>query len=362
MLFSPLKIRSITLRNRVGVSPMCQYSAVDGAVNDWHLMHLGARAAGGAGLVIAEATAVEPIGRITPGCAGIWSDEHAVAWSRVTRMITEMGAVPAIQLAHAGRKASTPRPWDSGPRGTLRADQGGWSTIGVTDQAFGTLAAPRAMTGADIERVTGAFVGSAKRAMAAGFQVVEIHAAHGYLLHSFLSPLSNTRTDAFGGSFENRCRFLLNTVREVRRVWPAELPLFVRLSATDWDDNGWTLEDSVTLAGTLRELGVDVIDCSSGGATPASGTVKTPREPGFQVPLASRVRSGAKIATAAVGLITDAHQADAIITEGHADIVLAARQSLRDPNLAYTWARQLGRAGELKLTPAYEYWIGAGEG
>jgi 2,4-dienoyl-CoA reductase-like NADH-dependent reductase (Old Yellow Enzyme family) len=359
MLFSPMSIRSVTLRNRVGVSPMCQYHAVDGVVNDWHLMHLGARAAGGAGLVIAEATAVEAIGRITPGCAGIWTDEQARAWARVARFVSEMGSVPAIQLAHAGRKASTPRPWDIGPRGTLPSERGGWSAIGVTDQPFGTLAAPRAMTHADIERVTGAFAAAASRALSAGFRIVEIHAAHGYLLHSFLSPLSNTRTDEFGGSFENRTRFLMRAVGAVRGVWPAELPLFVRLSATDWDENGWTVEDSVTLARLLREAGVDVIDCSSGGATPAGGTVKTPRDPGFQVPLASRVRAGAKIATAAVGMITDAAQAEAIIAEGHADVVLVARQSLRDPNLAYTWAKQLGRAGELKLTPAYEYWIGS---
>ena len=363
LLFSPLQMRGVTAPNRCVVSPMVQFRATDGLVNDFHLVHLGKFALGRFGTVFTENCAVEPGGRVTQGDLGLWDDGQIASHKRLTDFIRGEGVLSATQITHSGRKGSTPRTFDKhGQFGPEGAGWKKWEVVGPTDLAAaeGWLK-PRALSEAEIEELVQKFAAAAKRADAAGYDVLEVHGAHGYLLAQFLSPISNTRNDQYGGDRAGRMRFPLDVARAVRQAWPEHKPLFVRVSAVD-GGGGWDVDDTVAFAQELKAIGVDVIDCSSGGATPASGTVKTPREPGFQVPLASRVRSGAKIATAAVGLITDAHQANAIITEGHADIVLAARQLLRDPNLAYTWARQLGRAGELKLTPAYEYWIGAGEG
>lgn len=340
VLFDPFTLRSITLRNRIGVSPMCQYSCVDGFVTDWHLVHLGSRAVGGAGLVIVEATAVEPRGRISPGDAGIWSDAHIEPLARIARFMQQHGAVAGIQLAHSGRKGSDRVPWVDGPQ--LHDDEGGWETIAPSAIAFGSdlPRVPRAMTRDDIEAVQDAFVTAAKRALAAGFEWLELHGAHGYLAHSFYSPLSNQRTDEYGGSFENRVRFLLETTRAVRRVWPDHLPLTVRLSATDWAENGWTIEDSVALARLLKSAGVDLIDCSSGGNT--TGISRSVLRPGYQVPFADRIRREASIATAAVGLINDPELADATVAEQRADIVLLARAELRDPYWPLHAAQKLG--------------------
>ena len=339
-LFSPLTLKSITFRNRIGVSPMCQYSSEDGAANDWHLAHLGARAAGGAGIVIAEATAVSPEGRITPGCAGLWSDQHVEPLTRINRFVKKHGAVPAIQIGHAGRKASAALPWQGGAH--LAAEAGGWSTLAPSAVAFGgdLTKVPQAMTLAEIDRVRRDFVAAARRALAAGFEALELHFAHGYLAHEFLSPLANQRTDNYGGSFENRIRFALETTSAVRAVWPDALPLLVRLSCTDWVGGGWDIEQSVELAHRLKAAGVDLIDCSSGGMTPDA---KIPVGPGFQVPFAERIRRETGIATAAVGFITEPAQADAIIREGRADVVLLAREFLRDPYWPRTAAQKLGR-------------------
>lgn len=338
-LFDPFSLKSVTLRNRIGVSPMCMYSAHDGLVSDWHLMHLGARAAGGAGLVICEATAVSPEGRITPGDAGIWTDAHIEPLARINRLVQGQGAVAGIQLAHAGRKAGAARPWDGG--GHLTEAEGGWATIAPSALAFGAPLdrVPREMTLDDIARLQSAFVAGAKRALAAGYEWLELHAAHGYLAHQFLSPLSNHRTDRYGGGFENRIRYLLETTRAVRAVWPERLPLTVRLSCTDWVEGGWSIEETVELVRRLKQDGVDLIDCSSGGA---AATAKIPAGPGYQVGFAEQVRREAKIATAAVGLITDAEQADAIVRGGQADVVLLARELLRDPNWPLRAARTLG--------------------
>jgi 2,4-dienoyl-CoA reductase-like NADH-dependent reductase (Old Yellow Enzyme family) len=340
-LFAPLTLKSITLRNRVGISPMCMYSSHDGVAHDWHLVHLGARAAGGAGLVIAEATAVSPEGRITPGDAGLWSDQHVEPLLRINRFVKGQGAAPGIQLAHAGRKASAARPWEGGAH--LSDGAGGWPTVAPSAIAFGGVLdkVPREMTPADIAKVQEDFVAATKRALAAGYEWLEVHAAHGYLAHEFLSPLSNRRRDDYGGSFENRIRFLLETVRGVRAVWPENLPLTVRLSCTDWAEGGWTIDESVELARHLKTEGVDLIDCSSGGSAPAA---KIPATPGYQVPFAERIRREAPIATAAVGLITEPKQADDIIRAGQADLVLLARESLRDPNWPLRAARELGVA------------------
>ena len=338
-LFEPLTLKSITLRNRAGVSPMCMYSSADGAATDWHLVHLGARAAGGAGLVIAEATAVSPEGRITPGDAGLWADKHVEPIARINRFVKQHGAVPGIQLAHAGRKASAARPWDGGDH--LADDAGGWEVVAPSAIAFGDGLdkTPRELTLADIVRVQADFVAAAKRALAAGCEWLELHSAHGYLSHEFLSPLSNRRTDRYGGSFENRVRFLLETTRAVRAVWPERLPLTVRLSCTDWVEGGWTIEESVELARLLKTAGVDLIDCSSGGGVPHA---KIPVGPGYQVPFAERIRREARLATAAVGMITQPAQADEIIRAGRADLVLLAREFLRDPNWPLRAARALG--------------------
>jgi 2,4-dienoyl-CoA reductase-like NADH-dependent reductase (Old Yellow Enzyme family) len=353
-LFTPLALRSVTLRNRIGVSPMCQYSAEDGRVGDWHLAHLGARAVGGAGLVIAEATAVSPEGRITPGCAGLWSDAQIEPWARVARFVEAHGAVAGIQLAHAGRKASAARPWDGARQ--LAPETGGWETIGPSPIAFGANLprAPREMSLGDIRRVQHDFVAAAQRALIAGFHLLEFHSAHGYLSHSFLSPLSNHRTDAYGGDFEGRTRFTLETAAALRAAWPDALPFAVRLSCTDWMEGGWTIEESVELARRLRALGADLVDCSSGGSSPAA---KPPYAAGWQVPFAERIRGEAGIATAAVGLITEPAQADAIVREGRADVVLLARQFLREPHWPIRAARELGKPDAVRLPIQYAHYL-----
>lgn len=339
-LFSPLTIRSITTRNRVWVSPMCQYSCEerDGVVNDWHLVHLGSFARGGAGLVMAEATAVLPEGRITPWCTGIWDDEQRDAWARVTEFIKGQGAVPGIQLQHAGRKASTYRAWSGD--GSVPIDDGGWHTVGPSPIPFPGYDPPIALDAQGIADIVAAFGAATRRALDAGFEVIEIHGAHGYLIHQFLSPISNHRTDTWGGSLENRARLLLDVVREVRAVAGEEVPVFVRVSATDWlEPEGLTLKESVTVAGWVREAGGDVIDVSTGGNITG---VTIPTGPGYQVPHASAIKSGAQIITAAVGQITSAAQAESIVASGDADAVFVARQFMRDPHLAMRWAHALG--------------------
>ncbi len=340
-LFSPLTLRSLTLRNRIGVSPMCQYSAVDGIANDWHLVHLGSFATGGAGLVIAEAAAVVPEGRISPNDLGLWSDAQVPMLKRITDFIHAQGSVAAIQLAHAGRKASTKRPWEGTGRVPLEA--GGWPVQGPGGTPFSPeYPVPVAMTVDEIAATVDAFASAARRALAAGFRIVEIHGAHGYLLHEFLSPLANERTDAYGGSYENRVRLMHEVCTEVRRVWPAEWPVFVRISATDWVDGGWTVDESVRLAGELKALGIDLIDCSSAGLDPRQ---QIPVGPGYQVPFAARIRREAAVPTAAVGLITEARQAEAIVTNGEADLVLLARELLRNPRWPLLAASTLGVDG-----------------
>jgi 2,4-dienoyl-CoA reductase-like NADH-dependent reductase (Old Yellow Enzyme family) len=338
-LFQSFALASVSLRNRIGVSPMCQYSSVDGAATDWHLVHLGARAAGGAALVIAEATAVSPEGRITPGCAGLWDDKQIEPLVRITRFIKSQGAVAGIQLAHAGRKGSAARPWEGGAH--LADEAGGWPTIAPSAVAFGgdLPKVPRAMSETDIARVRGEFVSAARRALAAGYEVLEVHSAHGYLMHEFLSPLSNLRADRYGSSFDNRIRFLMETTRDVRAVWPERLPLTVRISCSDWVPGGWDIEQSVELARRLKAAGVVLIDCSSGGLVPHA---KIPLGPGYQVPFAERIRREAGVATAAVGMITQPAQAEEIIERGQADLVYLARELLRDPNWPLRAARELG--------------------
>lgn len=349
-LFAPLTIREVTFRNRIAVSPMCQYSAEDGLANDWHLVHLGSRAVGGAGLVIAEATAVQARGRISPHDLGLWDDRQVEPLARITAFISAQGAVPGIQLAHAGRKASTARPWEGGR--PVAAGAGGWDDIvGPSPLPFADgYPTPRPLGVEEIRQVVRAFARAAERALAAGFRVVEIHAAHGYLIHQFLSPLSNRRDDAYGGSFENRIRLACEVVEAVRDVWPERLPLFVRISATDWVEGGWDLEQSVELARRLRALGVDLVDCSSGGLVPG---VRIPVAPGYQVPFAERVRREAGVLTGAVGLITEPEQADAIIREGKADLVLLARELLRDPHWPLRAAHRLGRGDSAPWPPQY---------
>lgn len=337
-LFEPFTLRGVTLKNRIGISPMCQYSSIDGFPNDWHLAHLGARAAGGAGLVMTEATAVEARGRISPDDAGIWSDSQAEAWARVVKFVADHGSVPGMQLAHAGRKASAASPWKGG-KGIADVD-GGWEPVGPSAVAFDeSYRAPKALTVEEIRQIQQAFVDATKRALSAGFQWIELHGAHGYLAHEFLSPLANKRTDEYGGSFKNRVRFLVETSRDVRNAWPDDKPLAVRISSTDWAEGGWDIEQSVELAKLLRAEGVDLVDCSSGGIAPG---IKIPLEPGYQVKFARAVREKADIATAAVGLITTPEQADAIVRDGQADMVLIARESLRDPNFPLHAAKALG--------------------
>lgn len=336
-LFDPLSIRSVSFPNRLAISPMCQYSAEDGFANDWHLVHLGSRAVGGAGLIIMEATAVVPEGRITPFDLGLWKDEQITALSRITTFIKTQGSVPGIQLAHAGRKASCATPWNGGKQ--LADEAGGWQVVAPSAVPFeeGTML-PEEMSVSAIQQLIKDFASAAKRARQAGFEVVEIHAAHGYLLHEFYSPLSNFRKDGYGGSFDNRIRLLLQVVAAVQTEWPKEFPLFVRISATDWVEGGWTVADSVELAIRLQKAGVDLIDCSSGGNI---GYAKIPVAPGYQVPFAGKIRKETGILTGAVGLITTAEEAEAIIAKGEADMVLIARESLRDPYFPLKAASQL---------------------
>lgn len=345
-LFSPLTLRGCELRNRIGVSPMCQYSADDGLIHDWHLVHLGSRAVGGAALVLTEATAVEPRGRISPQDAGIWTDEHAEAWGRVARFIASQGAVPGMQLAHAGRKASTRRPWE--PRElppTVALDEGGWVPVGPDGQPFSpTYPKPAEATLNDIAAIKEAFRAAAVRAIDAGFVWLELHAAHGYLLHSFLSPLSNERQDDYGGPFENRIRLTVELAELLRKTMPDTAVLSVRISATDWTEGGWDVDESVRLAAVLKESGVDLIDVSSGGNVPAA---RIPAEPLYQAPFAARIKREAGIATAAVGLITTPQQADGIITGGQADLVLLAREMLRNPY----WPKDAARALKAENPP-----------
>lgn len=336
-LFSFLRLRDVEFRNRIFVSPMCQYSSEDGMPNDWHFVHLGSRAVGGAALVMVEATAVSPEGRISPGDTGIWSDAHAEAFKHITAFIKSQGAVPGIQLAHAGRKASTDVPWRGG--GFLRESEGGWQTLAPSPVPFREgETPPREMSPGDIEEVVAQFTTAARRSLDAGFEVVEIHMAHGYLLHEFLSPLSNQRADEYGGSLEARAQFPLNVAYAVREAFPAHLPVFARISATDWVEGGWDLQQSIQLARWLKEAGVDLIDCSSGGVMPK---VRIPAAPGYQTPFAASIRKEAGIATGAVGFITEPHQAEQIIAAGEADAVFLARAMLRDPYWALHAAKLL---------------------
>ncbi len=337
ILFSPLSIREVTFKNRIVVSPMCQYSAQDGFANDWHLVHLGSRAVGGSGLIIAEATSITPEGRISPEDLGIWKDEHIPELKRITNFIHQHGAVAGVQLAHAGRKASSSSPWNGATQ--LSLEEGGWQTLAPSAIAFNSNnRPPLALDKQGIERIISSFKDAAERALEAGFQLIEIHAAHGYLINQFLSPLSNQREDEYGGSFENRIRLLLEVIQAIREVWPESYPLFVRISATDWVENGWQIEDSIDLSKILKTKGVDLIDCSSGGVI--SG-VKIPLVPGYQSPLAEAIRKNANILTAAVGLITDAEQAEQLLQDGKADLILFARESLRNPYLPLIFAQKL---------------------
>jgi 2,4-dienoyl-CoA reductase-like NADH-dependent reductase (Old Yellow Enzyme family) len=344
-LLTPLTLRGVTFRNRIVVSPMCQYSSEEGMANDWHLVHLGSRAVGGAALVMVEATAVTRDGRISPADMGIWSDAHVEPLARIARFVEAQGSVAGIQLAHAGRKASTKAPWEGGGP-LMTPEEGGWTVVGASAIPFregGPV--PVALDEAGIDEVVAAFEAAARRAVAAGFRVIEIHAAHGYLLHQFLSPFSNQRDDRYGGSLENRIRLTLRVAERVRGAMPAELPLFVRISATDWAPdpvkNGWDLDQSIQLARWLKLIGVDLIDASSGGTL---AKVSIPVAPGYQVPFARRIRKEANIATAAVGMITESQQANDIIQQDEADLVFLAREMLREPYWAVKAERELGRA------------------
>lgn len=337
-LFEPLQIKSIELKNRIVVSPMCEYSSVDGFSNDWHLVHLGSRAVGGAGLIITEATAVSPEGRITPDDLGIWKDEHIEGLRRIIHFIESQGSIAGIQLAHAGRKASHTSPWKGGRM--LSFEEGGWETLAPDVIPFrdGERNAV-ALDKSGIEKVVFDFKEAAKRSLLAGFKVIEIHAAHGYLLHEFFSPLSNQRADDYGGSFENRIRILLEVVDAINEVWPKDLPFFVRISASDWTEGGWTLEESIELARVLQTKGVDLIDCSSGGNIPQA---KITVAPGYQVHFAEAIKKETGILTGAVGVITTPEQADEIVASGKADVVIMARQFLRDPYFPLHAAKALG--------------------
>jgi 2,4-dienoyl-CoA reductase-like NADH-dependent reductase (Old Yellow Enzyme family) len=351
-LFESVRFRSVLLRNRIGVSPMCQYFSNDGKASDWHLVHLGSRAVGGAALVMAEATAVTAQGRISPRDAGIWSDEHIPPLAPISRFIRDQGAVPGIQLAHAGRKASTAAPY-SARKGFLAKEEGGWEPVGASPLPFAPGdPPPRELSVPEIAGIREAFRAATARGKAAGYQWLELHAAHGYLLHSFHSPLTNKRGDVYGGSFENRIRFTLETARTMRSEWPDDLPMSVRLSCTDWVEGGWTLDDSIALARRLKDEGVDLIDCSSGATLPG---VKYPAGPGWQVPLSEGVRSKAGIPTAAVGMISDARQADEILRSGKADLVFLAREMLRDPYWPLHAAMALGQREAIQLPPPYDY-------
>jgi 2,4-dienoyl-CoA reductase-like NADH-dependent reductase (Old Yellow Enzyme family) len=337
-LFEKFTLRNIEFRNRIWVSPMCQYSSEDGMPTNWHFVHLGSRAVGGAGLVMMEATGVSPEGRISPQDAGIWSDAHADAYAPIVKFIKSQSAVAGIQLAHAGRKASSAAPWDGGLK--VDEDKGGWQTVAPSARPFAEdYPHPREMSKDDIQKAINDFVAAAKRSVEAGFEVIEVHAAHGYLCHQFLSPLSNKRTDEFGGSLENRMRFPLQIAKAVRETVPQHLPVFVRISATDWTEGGWDLEQSIEFCKELKKLGIDLIDVSSGGNVPHA---KIPVGPNYQVPFAAAIRQRAQIATAAVGMITEAKQAEEILQKGEADAVFLAREFLRDPYFALHAARELG--------------------
>ncbi len=336
-LFSPLTIGNVSLKNRIGMSPMCQYSAREGYTGDWHIVHYGTRAAGGAGLVIVEASAVVPEGRITPGDVGIWSDDHLSGLGRIASFIHQQGSVAGIQLAHAGRKASCAVPAEGGKQ--LSLDEGGWQTVSSSEIPFmAGERIPRQLSREEIGNTAGSFRKAAERAIAAGFRVIEIHAAHGYLLQEFLSPLSNSRNDEYGGSFENRIRFIIEVVRAVRSVWPEGNPLFVRISSTEWTAGGWSPEDSIMLAAILKDSGVDLIDCSSGGNV---YNAKIPAAPGYQVQFSEEIRKTG-IMTSAVGLITNAAQAESILQEGKADLILMGRELLRNPYFPLHAAKELG--------------------
>ncbi|AMV36192.1 NADH:flavin oxidoreductase/NADH oxidase [Planctomyces sp. SH-PL62] len=339
-LYDPHTIRGLTLRNRIVMSPMCQYSSQDGLANDWHLVHLGARASGGVGLIFVEATAVTPGGRISPGDMGLWDDGHIEPLARIVRYLDSQGAAPGIQIAHAGRKASCDLPWRGGAPIHDPA-QGGWPVVGPSPIPFDEgHPVPRELTVADIDGLVDDFEAAARRALAAGFRVIEIHAAHGYLLHEFLSPLSNKRTDDYGGSLENRTRFVRRVAERLRKVIPDSMPLFTRISATDWAEGGWDLDQSIELAKQLKELGVDLIDCSSGALVPH---VRIPVAAGYQVPFASQIRRAAGIATGAVGLIAEPFQAEMIVANGDADLVLLGRELLREPYWALKAMKESGR-------------------
>lgn len=349
-LFDPLRLRSVTLPNRVGVSPMCEYSCEDGFANDWHLVHLGSRAIGGAGLVTAEATAVEARGRITVRDLGLWKDAHIETLARIVRFLEAQGAVAGVQLAHAGRKASTKVPWEGGTG--VSPTEGGWEPIAPSAIAFSERTVlPRAMSLDDIGEVTRAFAAATRRAQTAGFRLIELHFAHGYLVHSFLSPLSNRREDGYGGGFEQRIRLALEIARAVRAEWPERLPLLVRLSCTDWVDGGWTADESVELARCLSAEGVDLVDCSSGGLVPYA---RIDAVPGYQVPFARRLRAEAGVPTAAVGLISTPAQAQAIVEGGDADMVMLARAMLRDPYWALHAAAALGTPEARRIPVQYQ--------
>jgi 2,4-dienoyl-CoA reductase-like NADH-dependent reductase (Old Yellow Enzyme family) len=346
-LFSPFRIREIELKNRIVVSPMCEYSAKDGHPQTWHLVHLGSRAIGGAGLVFTEASAVEERGRISSADTGIYEDGHIASWRAITEFIQSHGAAPGMQLAHAGRKASTAPPWTGGK--PVAVQDGGWEPVGPSALAFDAgYTVPRELSKSEIEEIVAAFRKSAERALAAGFEVIEVHAAHGYLLHQFLSPLSNTRTDEYGGTFENRIRATLKVVRAVREVWPQRLPLFVRVSATDWKEGGWDLAQTIALARELKPLGVDLIDASSGGLVPG---VKIPMGPGYQTAFTEAIRKEAGIATGAVGMISEPVQAETILATEQADLVFLARELLRDPY----WPRRAARALDVKIKAPVQY-------
>ncbi|GEJ56827.1 NADH:flavin oxidoreductase/NADH oxidase [Anaeromyxobacter diazotrophicus] len=344
MLFDPLALRDVTLRNRIAVSPMCQYSAQEGVANDWHLVHLGSRAVGGAGLVIFEATAVEARGRISPGDLGLWNDEQIAPLARIVRFVEQHGAVACLQLAHAGRKASVRPPWEAGGA-PLPVGQGGWEVVAPSALPFAPgYAVPRALDEAGIAGVVEAFAAAARRAREAGFRALELHAAHGYLAHQFLSPLSNRREDRWGGSFEHRTRLTRELVTAVRRVWPERLPLLLRVSATDWAEGGWSPDETVGLARAVKELGVDLVDTSSGGLV---ATAQVPAGPGYQAQFAEKIRREAGVATGAVGMITAPEQAEHVLRTGQADLVLLARELLRDPY----WP--LHAAPRLRAQPAW---------